>query len=76
MFTGLQSAANTQADLFSGYERPRATRLMAAMDSINAIYGMNTATFAGAGIRQPWRMKTAQKSPRYTTSWNELAVAH
>jgi DNA polymerase V len=76
MFTGLQPAANTQADLFSGYERPRSNRLMAAMDSINAIYGMNTATFAGAGIRQPWRMQTAQKSPRYTTSWNELAVAH
>ncbi len=76
MFTGLHPAASTQADLFSGYERPRATRLMAAMDSINAIYGTNTATFAGAGIRQPWRMQTAQKSPRYTTSWNELAVAH
>jgi DNA polymerase V len=45
---------------------------MNAMDHINRIYGMNTATFACAGISQPWRMQTAQKSPRYTTSWNEL----
>jgi len=75
MLTGLQPATAVQDDLFSGYERPRATRLMAAMDTINQTYGMNTATFAGAGIQQPWRMQTAQKSPRYTTSWNELAIA-
>lgn len=75
--TGLQPAIPTQADLFSGCElQPRATRLMAAMDSINKIYGMNTATFAGAGIEQPWRMQSARKSPRYTTAWDELAVAH
>jgi DNA polymerase V len=74
MLTGLQPAASTQADLFSGYERPRATRLMAAMDSINSIYGMNTATFAGAGIAQPWRMQSARRSPRYTTRWEELPV--
>jgi DNA polymerase V len=75
MLTGLQPAARIQADLFSGYERPRAARLMAAMDRINSLYGMNTATFAGAGIRQPWRMQSARRSPRYTTRWEELPVA-
>ncbi|MGA0113987.1 MAG: Y-family DNA polymerase [Burkholderiales bacterium] len=70
----LRSAGNIQADLFSGYERPRSRRLMMAMDRINRIYGMNTATFAGAGIRQPWRMQSARRSPRYTTAWDELAV--
>jgi DNA polymerase V len=74
MLTGLQPAAAIQEDLFSGYGRPRATRLMAALDTINKTYGMNTATFAGAGIKQSWRMQTAQKSPRYTTSWRELAI--
>lgn len=72
MLTGLQPAHAVQEDLFCAAERPRATRLMSAMDRINRIYGMNTATFACAGISQPWRMQTAQKSPRYTTSWNEL----
>lgn len=71
---GLQPAAAPQADLFPDYERPRSARLMAAMDSINRAYGMNTATFAGAGIRQPWRMQSARRSPRYTTNWDELAV--
>ncbi|MGE0558796.1 MAG: Y-family DNA polymerase [Burkholderiales bacterium] len=71
---GLQPAAVPQAELFPAYERPRSARLMAAMDRINRTYGMNTATFAGAGIRQPWRMQSARRSPRYTTAWNELAV--
>jgi len=44
------------------------------LDKINEIYGMHTVSFAGAGIRKPWRMLTNQMSPRYTTSWNELAV--
>lgn len=74
MLTGLQSAATTQVDLFADKEQPRATRLMATMDAINQTYGMNTATFAGAGIEQPWRMQSMRKSPRYSTSWNELAI--
>ncbi len=75
MLTGLQPAHAVQEDFFCALERPRATRLMTAMDRINRIYGMNTATFAGAGVNQPWRMQTAQKSPSYTTSWNELPRA-
>lgn len=71
---GLQPAAVPQADLFPAYERPRSARLMAAMDRINRTYGMNTATFAGAGISQPWRMQSARRSPRYTTAWDELAI--
>lgn len=75
MLTGLQPAVSVQADLFCGYARPRATRLMAAMDAINKAYGMNTATFAGAGIEQPWRMQSMHRSPCYTTSWHDLARA-
>lgn len=72
---GLQPAIATQADLFAvSATGPRTTPLMAVMDSINKAWGMNTATFAGAGIEQPWRMQAAQKSPRYTTAWNELAI--
>lgn len=71
---GLQPAASPQANLFPDDGRPRSARLMAAMDRINRTYGMNTATFASAGIRQPWRMQSARKSPRYTTAWNELVI--
>lgn len=75
MLTGLQPAAAMQADLFAGDHQPRAAGLMMAMDAINKTYGTNTVTFAGAGIKQPWRMQSMRKSPRYTTCWHELAVA-
>jgi DNA polymerase V len=71
---GLRPAAAPQGDLFSSYERQRSGRLMAALDAINRTWGMNTATFAGAGIAQPWRMQSARRSPRYTTRWAELPV--
>ncbi len=71
---GLRPAAAPQGDLFSGYERQRSTRLMATLDCINSTWGMNTASFAGAGIEQPWRMQSARRSPRYTTCWDELPV--
>lgn len=74
ILTGLQPVAAVQDDLFSSYDRTRSTKLMGAIDKINGIYGMHTVSFAGAGIRKPWRMLTNQMSPRYTTSWNELAV--
>jgi DNA polymerase V len=72
---GLQAAIPAQTCLFTDDRPSRATRLMATMDAINKTYGMNTATFAGAGIEQPWRMQSMRRSPRYTTSWHELAVA-
>lgn len=75
MLTGLQAVSAVQPDLFAGRDQPRAARLMTAMDAINKTYGMNTATFAGAGIEQPWRMQSMRRSPRYTTRWDELAVA-
>ena len=74
MLTGLQPVIATQADLFAGDNPPRTARLMTAMDAINKTYGMNTVTFAGAGIEQPWRMQSMRKSPRYTTCWNERAT--
>lgn len=76
MLTGLQPAAAVQDDLFSGYDRARSARLMGTLDRINQEYGMHTVSFAGAGIRKPWRMLTDNRSPRYTTSWNELPTAY
>jgi len=74
MLMGLQPVIAAQTGLFTADQPSRATRLMATMDAINKTYGMNTATFAGAGIEQPWRMQSTRRSPRYTTSWHELAI--
>ncbi len=71
---GLRPAAAPQGDLFQSCDRQRSGRLMAAIDRINNTWGMNTASFAGAGTAQPWRMQAARRSPRYTTRWQELPV--
>lgn len=50
-------------------------QLMQTMDVINQRMGKDTIFLAGAGIEKKWHMKQANKTPRYTTEWNELAVA-
>jgi DNA polymerase V len=54
-------------------ERERSEALMRTLDAINARFGRDVIRPLSAGIAQPWRMKQAQRSPRYTTRWSELA---
>ncbi len=55
-------------------KRPRA---MAAVDSANTLLGRATIRVASAAGREPpvWRMRQHNKSPRYTTRWDELPSA-
>lgn len=48
--------------------------LMLAIDDINKKRGKGTLYFAGQGIQQPWQMKRAMLSPRYTTRFSDLRV--
>lgn len=52
----------------------RGERLMAVLDKANARWGRDALRFAACGIEQPWQMKQAARSPRYTTAWAELPV--
>jgi DNA polymerase V len=46
---------------------------MQTMDLINRKMGKDAIFLASAGIRNHWQMKRENKSPSYTTNWNELA---
>lgn len=46
--------------------------VMKAIDSINARMGKNKVFYAGAGVHKQWKTKCANRSPAYTTNWNEL----
>lgn len=63
-------------DSRSLFENPvqnaKSTRLMKAMDSINAQMGKDTLKLASNGIEKPWKMRRQLKSPNYTTAWNEI----
>lgn len=75
MLTGIVPECEIQAELFSpdGYST-RQHRLMESMDEVNARFGKQTMTIAGAGVgnEQSWRMKQEHLSSRYTTQWDEL----
>jgi DNA polymerase V len=65
-----------QGDLFAAAPATtaRAGRLMTTLDSINRRMGSGTLRLASEGFEQGWQMKRGNRSPAYTTSWDELPV--
>ncbi len=49
---------------------------MIVLDQVNMLMGRKVLATAAEGITQPWKMKQGNRSPRYTTSWNDLIVAN
>lgn len=76
MLSGITTAEAVQPDLLSPPDDPRRIRLMGLMDRINLTQGRDTLRFATADLSQAWHMRAEHRSPRYTTCWQELPVAH
>lgn len=73
----LKSDSATQVSLFEmAPERlDRQQRLMQAVDQLNHRYNTRLVRHASEHLeRQSWHSKQQQKSPAYTTSWNELPI--
>ena len=75
ILTALVPAHQIQAHLFDQHDRERSQKLMAAIDMINTEWGSGTIRYAAMGLRPAWIMRCSRRSPRYTTRWEELAVA-
>ena len=75
----LQSDTVQQGELdLQDDDAPDRTRLMATLDGLNQRYGRGTVLMASAGLagdRRAWTMKQERKTPGYTTSWADMAVA-
>lgn len=52
--------------------RGDAVKVMAAMDQLNRLYGRDTLQLASAGIAHRWATRAENRTPRYTTDWDEL----
>lgn len=62
-----------QTDLFDDATlEAQSVQLMNVIDQVNDRMGLGMLKLASEGFRQPWKMKQANKSPRYTTDWNEI----
>jgi DNA polymerase V len=66
-----------QESLF-GQGRREDEDLMEAVDHVNREHGKGAIGLAAAGLKgeRDWTMKRQKQSPRYTTRWDELPVAH
>jgi DNA polymerase V len=53
----------------------KSATLMATLDHINRRMGSGTLQLLGEGVRKSWSMRRGNVSQRYTTEWDELAVA-
>jgi DNA polymerase V len=54
------------------------SRLMTILDNLNQRFGRGTVLMASAGLagnQRTWSMKQERRTPGYTTSWDDIAVA-
>ena len=64
-----------QGQLFAERDERRG-RLMATIDTINRRMGRATIRSAAEGYTHAWKMRSAHKSPSYTTSWKDILVVN
>lgn len=75
LLTLLSDKNSRQSTLFDDQAaREKSTRLMAAIDAINRAYGRDTVHLAVSGTQQRWAMRAGNRSPNYTTRWEELPL--
>jgi DNA polymerase V len=75
LLLGLTPAASRQSSLLDlpPEERQRQRALMNVLDSVNRRHGRGALRLAmAAAPDRPWHMRQHRRSPRYTTSWDEL----
>lgn len=75
---GLSTKHQHSADLLTDCDAiEKRSMLMKTMDAINMKYGKNTLDPGISGIteRRAWSMKRGNRTPAYTTDWNELPIA-
>jgi DNA polymerase V len=74
--TEIIAAASKPRTLFDNTAaQQKSATLMTTLDLINRRMGSGTMQLLGEGIRKNWAMRRGNMSQRYTTEWDELAVA-
>ncbi|HMW36045.1 MAG TPA: Y-family DNA polymerase [bacterium] len=72
MFTELIPKETVQTDMFDRISRERSSRRMEVLDAINARMGNGTLRYASEGWKKDWHMKCENRTPEYTTQWDQL----
>ena len=76
MLTEIIAASARPRTLFDdAAAQQKSTALMTTLDRINRRMGSGTLQLLGEGVRKSWAMRRGNRSQRYTTEWDELAIA-
>ena len=76
MLTEIIAATARPRTLFDDVAaQQKSASLMDTLDRINRRMGSGTVQLLGEGIGKSWSMRRGNMSQRYTTEWDELAVA-
>ena len=76
MLSEIVPKVGVQSDLFSQpATNLKSEALMSAMDAINRKMGRESIKLASEGFKRPWKMKQENKSPNFTTDWNDVLTA-
>lgn len=76
LLTDLVLSGQRQPDLFEDLVQTQKSKaLMEAMDRINGAMGRGTIKLSAEGNDRRWAMRSENRTPRYTTRLEELAVA-
>lgn len=77
MLMELTAKQQRQETLFDdAAARAKSAKVMVAMDAVNSVWGRGTLRTGAAGMSKGWAMRSENRSPRYTTCWNELPMAN
>ncbi|MEW6536437.1 MAG: Y-family DNA polymerase [Candidatus Auribacterota bacterium] len=76
LLSGLVSNEAVQIDFLRKNDdfSDRSSELMKVIDEVNMKFGRDTIRFSESHKSLSWKMKQMHKSPRYTTSWDEIPV--
>ena len=76
MLSEILPKAGVQNDLFSQpATNLKSEALMSAIDAINRKMGRESIKLASEGFKRPWKMRQENKSPNFTTDWNDVLTA-
>ena len=64
------------AEPVSDEKRERNEKLMATLDKLNREHRKGTVRIGMPRKQNAWELRCEHRTPRYTTRWDELALAH
>jgi DNA polymerase V len=73
LLADIRPANASQLTLFDQGKDQR-NDVMQAMDAMNRVWGRDTVHVAALGVSQGFRLLCENRSPRYTTRWNDVAT--